>query len=100
MDVNRALRTACQTGKVLIGTKEALKSIDEGKARLIVLADNTPEEWKGRLETRAKERGVPLYRFQGNNGELGPACGKPFGVAALSVLEAGDSDILALARQA
>jgi large subunit ribosomal protein L30e len=100
MDVNRALRTAVQTGKVLVGTKETLKSIDEGTARLVVLADNTPEAWKDRLEQRAREKGVPLYRFGGNNGELGPACGKPFSIAALSVLEAGESDILALARQA
>ncbi|HEV8359768.1 MAG TPA: 50S ribosomal protein L30e [Candidatus Thermoplasmatota archaeon] len=100
MDVNRALRTAVQTGKVLIGTKETLRSLNDGKARLIVLADNTPDAWKARIEQRARERGVPLYRFGGSNGELGPACGKPFGVAALSVLEAGESDILALARQA
>lgn len=100
MDVNRALRTATQTGTVLIGTKEALKSIDEGKARLIVLANNAPGEWGARIEQRAKDRNVPLYRFQGSNGELGPACGKPFGVAALAVLDAGESDVLALARQA
>jgi large subunit ribosomal protein L30e len=100
MDVNRALRTAVQTGKVLIGTKETLRSIDEGKARLIVLANNTPDTWTSRIEQRAQERGVPLYRFAGSNGELGPACGKPFSVAALAVLEAGESDVLALARQA
>lgn len=100
MDVNRALRTAVQTGNVLIGTKETLRAIGDGKARLVVLAANTPETWTTRIEQRAKERGVPLYRFAGSNGELGPACGKPFSVAALSVLDPGESDILALARQA
>ena len=100
MDVNRALRTAVQTGNVLMGTKETLKSVEEGKARLVVLANNVPGEWTTRIEQRAQARGVPLYRFQGSNGELGPACGKPFSVAALSVLEPGESDVLALARQA
>ena len=100
MDVNRALRTAVQTGTVVLGTKESLKSIEEGKARLVVVANNTPDTWSTRLEQRAKARGVPLYRFGGSNGELGPACGKPFSVSALSVLEAGESDVLALARQA
>jgi large subunit ribosomal protein L30e len=100
MDVNRALRTAVQTGTVLIGTKETLRAVEEGKARLVVLANNTPEAWTTRIEQRAQARGVPLYRFQGSNGELGPACGKPFSVAALSVLEPGESDVLALARQA
>jgi large subunit ribosomal protein L30e len=100
MDVNRALRTAVQTGKVLVGTKETMKAIDAGKARLVVLANNTPDTWAGRIEQRARERNVPLYRFAGSNGELGSASGKPFGIAALSVLDAGESDILALARQA
>jgi large subunit ribosomal protein L30e len=100
MDVNRALRTAVQTGSVLIGTKETLKAIESGKAKLVVLSNNAPEAWTGRIEQRARERNVPLYRFQGSNGELGPACGKPFGIAALGVLEAGESDILALARGA
>lgn len=100
MDVNRALRTAVQTGKVLIGTKETMKAIDEGKARLVVLANNTPASWQARIEQRARDRGVPLYRFGGSNGELGSASGKPFGIAALTVQEAGESDILALARQA
>ncbi|MCA1813782.1 MAG: 50S ribosomal protein L30e [Halobacteriales archaeon] len=98
MDVNRALRTAVQTGKVVLGTKETLKAIDTGKAKLIVVSNNAPGEWGERITQRAKERNVPLYRFEGSNGDLGPACGKPFNVAALSVLEAGESDILALAR--
>lgn len=100
MDVNRALRTAVQTGTVLIGTKETLKAISEGKARLVVVASNAPDTWQTRLEQRARERGVPLYKFQGNNGELGQGCGKPFGIAALGVVDPGESDILALARQA
>lgn len=35
-----------------------------------------------------------VHHYQGNNVELGTACGKYFSVGVLSVLEAGDSDIL------
>jgi len=100
MDVNRALRNAVQTGKVALGTKESLKTIDEGHARLVVVAENVPAAWGARIVERATKKGVPLYRYQGTNGALGQACGKPFGVASLAVQEAGQSDILALARQA
>jgi len=30
--------------------------------------------------------------------DLGPICGKPFIVSALTILDAGESDIMALAR--
>jgi large subunit ribosomal protein L30e len=41
---------------------------------------------------------VPVYEFPGLSVDLGPICGKPFIVSALTVLEPGDSDIMALAR--
>jgi large subunit ribosomal protein L30e len=35
-----------------------------------------------------------VYHFQGGNNELGTACGKLFRVGVLTILDAGDSDIL------
>jgi large subunit ribosomal protein L30e len=99
MDINRALRTAAQTGKVLLGTKETLRAVKDKKAKLVVLAGNTPDADQQALMTAAKSGGVPVYKFGGTNQELGPACGKPFPVTMLSVLEAGESDVLALARE-
>jgi large subunit ribosomal protein L30e len=39
-----------------------------------------------------------LYEFPGLSVDLGPLCGKPYIVSALTVIEPGDSDIMALAR--
>lgn len=99
MDVNRALRTAAQTGKVLLGAKETLRAVKDKKAKLVILAGNTRAEDEKLLTDAAKSLNVPVYKFQGTNQELGPACGKPFAVAVIGVLEAGESDVLALARQ-
>lgn len=99
MDVNRALRTAAQTGTVLLGAKETLRAVKDKKAKLVILAENVRAEDEASLTKAAKSANVPVYKFKGTNQDLGPACGKPFAVAVLSVLEPGESDVLALARQ-
>jgi large subunit ribosomal protein L30e len=38
--------------------------------------------------------GVPLIVYEGTSLELGAVCGKPFTVSAMTIREAGDSDIL------
>lgn len=100
MDVNRALRNASQTGTVVLGLNEALRTVEQKKAKLIVLAANAPATAVSAIEAAAQQSRVPVYRYQGKNTELGPACGKPYSVAVLSVLEAGDSDVLQLAKGA
>ena len=39
---------------------------------------------------------VPMHQVALVNRELGAACGKPFAVSALTVVDAGDSDLLTL----
>ena len=96
MDIQRALRTAVATGKVHLGAHQATKAIQAGKARLVIYAHNSPD--KDTLLTAAKAKNVPVHEYPGLGTELGPACGKPFAVACVAVLDAGESDILQLAR--
>ena len=35
-----------------------------------------------------------VHHFQGNNNELGTACGKYYRCSVMSIIDAGDSDIL------
>ena len=91
MDMNRSLRQVVQTGEVHFGVRQAKKAIKSKKAQLIVVPENIPETTLEELRTISK---VPLVRFAGSNFELGTVCGKPFSVSALTVIEAGDSDIL------
>jgi large subunit ribosomal protein L30e len=96
MDVQRSLRTVIATGKVLIGADQTAKAVEKGQAKLVILASNAPDG--ERLRDAAQKKRVPVYAFEGMGTELGPACGKPFAISALAVLDAGQSDVLQLAK--
>jgi large subunit ribosomal protein L30e len=92
MDINRALKLAVNTGKVLFGVKQAEKNAQSGDAKLFIKASNFPVEEIEMIESL----NVPSYAFSGNNYELGAVCGKPFSVSIISVIEPGESDIMDL----
>ncbi len=94
MDFNASLRKAVKTGKVFLGQNKTRECIEEGKARLVVVAANSPESVKNLV----KETDVPVYVYEGSSVQLGKACGMPYVVSALAVVEPGESDILSVAR--
>lgn len=83
-----------KSGKYTLGYKSVVKSLRTGKAKLVIIAANTPVLRKSELEYYAMLSKTPVYYFQGGNNELGTAVGKLFRVGVVSVLDAGDSDIL------
>lgn len=92
MDINRALRVAVNTGKVSFGTGWIKRNALKGGAKLIIVASNCPDDrFKGKEYSN-----VPVYQFQGTNVELGTACGKPFPISVLAIIEPGSSEILVL----
>ena len=99
-DIGRSIRLAVDTGKVKFGSRDAVKAALSGEAKLIILAENCPKAVKGDVEHYSGLSGVPLYRYGGTSMELGSLCGKPFPVSALSISEAGNSDILDMAKGA
>ena len=90
IDEARALKAAVDTGKVVLGARRARRAVTDKKARLLVVATNCPDP-----ELKALA-GVKVHLFQGTNAELGAACGVPFSVSALAVLDPGESNILSL----
>lgn len=96
MDVQRSLRTVIATGKVLIGADQTAKALEKGQAKLVIVASNAPDA--DRLREAAARKRVPVYAFEGMGTALGPACGKPFAISALAVLDAGQSDVLQLGK--
>jgi large subunit ribosomal protein L30e len=96
IDVDKALATAVKTGKVVFGSSEAMRSARTGKARLIVVASNNPPGIREDIEYYGKLSQIPIVTYRGNSVDLGIVCGKKFSIAALTVKEPGDSDILKL----
>ncbi|MDD1677657.1 MAG: 50S ribosomal protein L30e [Methanomicrobiales archaeon] len=93
MDFNISLRKAIKTGDVILGRNETEDSIQQGKSRLVILAKNTQESFK---QFARQKEGLSVYVYDGSSMQLGKACGKPFLVSALAVIDPGESDILSL----
>ena len=94
MDLSRQLKNAIATGNLLFGQRQAKDACASGEAKMIILAANCPEEYT--TELRAAHPEVTMHRARMVNRELGIACGKPFSVSTITVLDAGDSDLMAL----
>lgn len=112
-NVNSRLALVMKSGKYCLGYKQTLKvkftfifccfirvnvgllqTLRQGKAKLIIVANNTPPLRKSEIEYYAMLAKTGVYHYTGNNVELGTACGKYFRVCAMSITDPGDSDII------
>ena len=100
IDVDKAIRTVVKTGKVSIGAKSTIQNAKTGKAKLIISADNCPKNTCEDIEYYCKLSNVPLIIYKGSSIDLAAVCGKPFIVSALSIKDAGESEILKLIEKA
>jgi large subunit ribosomal protein L30e len=87
MDVEKILKKALK-GKVYLGSKRTIKALKRKEAKLVIISSNCPKEIKEKIEKYKGE--VPVLIYPGTNMELGAACGKPFSVASLAVIDAED----------
>ena len=99
IDVDKAIASAVKTGKVVFGAREALWSAKTGKARMIILAPNSPPQIREDLERYGAMSEIPVVTCKDNSIDLGMVCGRRFPVVALTIKELGDSDILDLAER-
>jgi len=93
MDLAHALKVALETGKVEIGLTETLAAAEGKKARLLIVARTCPEP---KLTKERSVGKVPIYHYEGTAVELGQACGRPFPISAMAILDPGSSAILSL----
>ncbi|KAG5437579.1 hypothetical protein PCK2_000992 [Pneumocystis canis] len=92
--INSCLALVMKSGKYTLGYKSALRTLRTGKSKLVIIAGNCPPLRKSELEYYAMLAKTNVHHYSGNNIELGAACGKFFRVCVLSIIDAGDSDIL------
>lgn len=91
INVDKSLIKAVKTGKVIIGANRTVDAAENGSAKMVVLASNCPAD----IKKKVQETNVQVLEYEGTSVELGPVCGKPFTIAAMAILDAGESDILA-----
>lgn len=96
IDIDKEIRQAVDTGKVILGTDKSLKAIKLGHAKLVIVASNCPPGVLADIKHYGGLANVSIHIFGKNSAELGGACGKLFSVSVLAVLEPGGSNILSL----
>ncbi|CAG8479905.1 16067_t:CDS:2 [Funneliformis geosporum] len=92
--INSRLALVMKSGKYVLGYKSTLKTLRQGKAKLVIISGNCPQLRKNELEYYAMLSKTTVHHYTGNNIDLGTACGKYFRVGVLSITDPGDSDIL------
>jgi len=92
MDLNRALKIAIGTGKVLVGSNSSIGAVNSGKAKMVIIASNCPKKVRDAIE----KTDVFTFEYPEGSVDLGSACGKPFSIAALAVLDQGESELLSI----
>lgn len=95
MDINWAIRSAMSSGKVYLGIKQAKQYAKKKEAKMIIRASNNP--YKELSVERFED--VPIFTYPGTGKDLGAACGKPFSVSVLVVVDPGNSGILSILRE-
>ena len=116
--INSRLQLVIKSGKYNLGYRETIRQLRQGKAKLVILADNTPQLRRSEIEYYAMLAKTGVHHYKGDNIELGTACGKfylqsrsigwdgsfrctywitsgkYFRVGCLTVTDPGDSDII------
>jgi len=92
--INAKLALVMKSGKTTLGYKSTLKTLRQGKSKLVLISSNCPPLRKSEIEYYAMLAKTGVHHFPGNNIALGTACGKMFRCGVLSITDAGDSDIL------
>eukprot|EP01071_Lankesteria_metandrocarpae_P007554 Lankesteria_metandrocarpae@DN4715_c0_g1_i1.p3 len=92
--VGAKLQLVTKSGKYSLGMKSTVGAVRSGKAKLVLISSNCPVLRRSQLEYYAILAKINVHHFQGDNNELGTACGKLFRVSCLAITDAGDSDIV------
>jgi large subunit ribosomal protein L30e len=93
-NINARLALVMKSGRYTLGYKSTLKTLRKGEAQLVIIANNCPPLKKSEIEYYAMLSKGGVHHYQGNNINLGTACGRFFRVSCLAITNAGDSDII------
>jgi large subunit ribosomal protein L30e len=97
MDIQKSIRRALETGKADFGSRSAKAHAMKGGVKAILVSANCPKALKDEIKNNCSKSGIPCSEVGFTSLELGSICGKPFPVSALSVIDAGSSDIVDIA---
>merc|ERR1712066_1187188 len=92
--INARLQLVMKSGRYQLGYKTTIKSLRQGKSKLVLIASNCPPLRKSEIEYYAMLAKTAVHHYSGNNITLGTACGKMYRTSVLTITDVGDSDIV------
>jgi large subunit ribosomal protein L30e len=97
--MNSRLKLVMKSGKVIMGYRSTVKALRKQKSKMILISNNCPALRKSEIEYLAMLAKTQVHHYTGDNSALGTACGKFFNCSVLSIIDAGDSDILTTTKE-
>lgn len=92
--VYEAVELARDTGKLKKGANEVTKTIERGKARLVILAeDTTPQEILMHVPYLCEEKGIP-FAYVPSKQELGNTASLKVPTTAVAIVQPGKGKVL------
>ncbi|MAE42616.1 50S ribosomal protein L7ae [Candidatus Woesearchaeota archaeon] len=89
--IYEVIEVAKASGKIKKGTNETTKSIEKGKAKLVVIAkDISPPEITMHIPLIAEEKNVPCFQVPSKE-DLGAAAGIQVGTGSVAVTQEGEA---------
>ena len=96
---DQQLRLALSTGRVQLGSKQAVRELRRGRAKMAIISSNCPKEMKESIENYGKLGNIPILNHEKDSVDLGMLCGKPYPVSAIVINDPGDSKILDIVKE-
>jgi len=85
MDLKEEIQKALKENNIIIGYRRSIKYIKTQKPRLVVIANNIPDNMRKEIEHNSKISGANLEMFNGSSVDLGVFCGKPFPISVIVI---------------
>ncbi|XP_042333298.1 60S ribosomal protein L30-like [Sceloporus undulatus] len=92
--INSRLQLAMQSSEYVLRYKQTLKRIQQGKAKVLILAHNCPLLRKSDTEFYSILPKTDVHHNNSSNTELDTACGKYCTVSTLDIVDPGDSFVI------
>jgi large subunit ribosomal protein L30e len=94
VEIERIIKSAMKSGRVLFGSKQAIRAAKTGNAVSFIFADNVPPSTVGDVKRYAEQNEIPVFSYPGRSVDLGRLCGQPFSVSVVTVRTLSDSILL------
>lgn len=99
VSLKNELGLVVKTGKAALGSNKTIHALLTGNPQSVVLSSNCPKKSNERIRYYCRIANVQCIVSDESSIEVGSACGRPYPISSLAVLERGDSRILETVKQ-